>query len=164
LVVNKLTFDFYRYAPDAEPMPADFFEKQADGTYLAIKHPNWGVLQPIAPFFDGKVIILVNGGSFSTTCEFLAKMADTGRATIVAEESGGGFSGNTSGPSAMLTLPNSKLQIQIPLLGYYSAISDQHISRRGIIPSVSVHYSIEDALNGKDLAMESAERIAQSQQ
>jgi hypothetical protein len=163
LVVNKLTFDFYRYSPDARPLPSDWLEKQADGTYRLVKHPNWGQQRPTEPIFQGKVIILANGGSFSTTCEFLAKMQDSGRAIIIGEESGGAFSGNTSGPAPTLILPNSKLQLPIHLLGYYMAVGNQHDPRRGVLPDIPVHYSIDDVLKGTDLEMAAALRLVRKE-
>ena len=160
LVVNKLNFDFYRYAPGAEPLPADWFEQRDDRKYHLIKHPNWGMLQPKTPFFGGKVIVLENGGSFSTTCEFLAKMKAGKNATLVGEECGGGFSGNTSGPGPLLVLPNSKLQLQIHLLGYYMAVGHEQDPRRGVLPDVDVRYKIDDILTGRDLEMKVAEKLA----
>ena len=160
LVVNKLTFDFYRYVSEAEPMPADWFEQRDDGKYHLIKHPSWGVLQPRIPFFRGKVIVLENGGSFSTTSEFLARLKAGKRATLIGEESGGGFSGNTSGPGPMLVLPNSKLQLQIHLLAYYMAVGDEQDPRRGVLPDVNVRYKIDDILTGRDLEMKAAQKLA----
>ncbi|MCE9620514.1 MAG: hypothetical protein K8R92_11500 [Planctomycetes bacterium] len=160
LVVNKLNFDFWRDDPEARPLPEDFVQKQPDGKYRLIKHPNWGELQPAEPYFGGRVIILVNSRSYSTTCEFLAKMQDSGRATLIGEETGGGFSGNTSGPGSMLTLPNSKLRIEIHLVGYYMAVGDDHDHRRGVLPNVETTYTINDILKGSDLELEAALKLA----
>jgi len=45
-------------------------ERQPNGKYRALHHPNLGVQQPSMPTFAGKVLILINGDSFSTTAEF----------------------------------------------------------------------------------------------
>jgi len=160
LVANKLTFDFFRYSPNPEPLPPDWFEKWGDGRYHLTKHPNWGVLQPKPPQFRGKVIILMNGGSFSTTCEFLAKMKDSGRAILVGEQAGGSYTGNTSGPGAILVLPNSKLQVPIHLLGYYMAVDSKDGITGTIDPDIAVRYTIDDVLQSRDLEMDEARKLA----
>lgn len=96
LIYNGREFDFFRYADGAKPIPADMVEKRVDGKYHDIKHPNLGLQQPSQPHFAGKVIALMNGGSFSTTCEFLSNLHYNKRATFVGEEAGGGYYGNTS--------------------------------------------------------------------
>ena len=141
-------------------MPAEWFEKRDDGWFHLVHHPSWGLLKPQEPGFDGKVIVLENGGSFSTTAEFLAKLKDLGRATIVGEESGGAFSGDTSGPSALLVLPNSHIQVPIHLLGYYMSVGHQQSGRRGILPDIPVRYTIDDILHGRDRDMLKALEIA----
>jgi Peptidase family S41 len=102
LVVNQLRFRFFRYVPNPDPPPANIhqmFQLRADKKYHFIGHPNWGVQQPASPHFGGQVVVLMNGGSFSTTCEFLATLHSHGGAIFVGEETGGGYYGNTSGPT-----------------------------------------------------------------
>src|SRR5204863_5536590 len=111
LIVNKPTFRFFQYAPDREPLPAnihDLIKPGRDKKFHFVGHPNWGTLQPAAPHFSGKVVVLMNGGSFSTTCEFLSMLHNRGGVTFVGEETAGGYYGNTSGASVPVMLPNSK--------------------------------------------------------
>lgn len=110
LVLNGLDFSFRKYSPQKRALPADMLERQPNGKYRMVKHPNWGIQQPSKPTFTGKVYILINGNSFSTTSEFLSHVHARKRATFIGEESGGGYYGNTSGPGMMLVLPNTKLQ------------------------------------------------------
>ena len=88
--------DFFRYADGAKPIPADMVEERADGKFHDIKHPNLGIQQPSQPNFSGQVVVLMNGGSFSTTCEFLSNLHDRKRAIFVGEEAGGGYFGNSA--------------------------------------------------------------------
>ncbi len=39
-------------------------KKGDDGKYHYTGHPNWGTQQPLAPYFAGKVLVLINGGQF----------------------------------------------------------------------------------------------------
>ena len=105
-MINARQFTFQKYTDNPEPLPANLLEVQPDGKYRMVKHPNWGMQQPSKPTFHGKVLILINGGSFSTTSEFLSHAHFHKRATFIGEESGGGYYGNTSGPSLRLTLPH----------------------------------------------------------
>ena len=123
LVINARQFSFQKYCNRTEPLPADLLEVQPDGKYRMVKHPNWGMQQPSQPPFHGKVLILINGGSFSTTSEFLSHAHFHKRATFLGEESGGGYYGNTSGPSLRLTLPHTNVQVGLPLMTYYMAVS-----------------------------------------
>lgn len=52
-----------------------------------------GIQQPSEPHSSGKVLVLMNGGSFSTTCEFRSNLPYRKRATFVGEEAGGGYYG-----------------------------------------------------------------------
>ena len=159
LVMTKLSFRFWQYVPNREPLPPnvnDLIRKGTDGKYHMVGHPNWGTLQPGAPHFGGKVVVLMNGGSFSTTCEFLASLHHRGGATFVGEETAGGYYGNTSGAAFRLVLPNSKLVLPVPVVGYYLAIDGTEQGSRGIRPDREVAESIEDIVAGRDRAMEAA--------
>ena len=104
------------------PEAQSLVQKGADGKYHVVGHPNWGQQQPTEPLFAGKVFALMNGGSFSTTCEFLSTLHHHRRATFIGEEAAGGYYGNTSGMDVPVTLPHSKLVPPVNLVGYYLAI------------------------------------------
>ena len=122
-------------------------------------HPNLGTHQPDAVNYRGRVVVLMDGGSFSTTAEFLAAVRASGRATFVGEESGGAECGNTSGRSVMVTLPNSGLLLHIPLVRYDTAIPCDGRGR-GILPDVAVPVTVQDLLAGRDPQMARAVQIA----
>ncbi|MEM6765578.1 MAG: S41 family peptidase [Bacteroidota bacterium] len=89
--------------------------------------------------FDGEVVVLIDGGSFSATSEVCAIMQRDKRATFIGEETGGGFDGNTSGIYDQITLPNSRLTIKVPLIKYVSAVEEaDFLYGRGVIPDFSV--------------------------
>jgi hypothetical protein len=101
----------------------------------------------------------MNGGSFSTTCEFLSNLHDRKRATFVGEEAAGGYYGNTSGPTVRVTLPNTKVEVIVPLRTYYLAVKDG-IPNRSILPDYEVKPSISDLLSGNDPVMLRAIELA----
>jgi hypothetical protein len=86
-------------------------------------HPNLKLQQPQKNHFDGKVFFLVNGQCFSTTAEFCSIAHYHHRGTFVGEEIGGNYYGNTSGIFLILTLPNTKIRVLLPLVKYVLAVS-----------------------------------------
>lgn len=111
--------------------------------------------------FSGKVFILQNGRTFSVSSEFCAIAKDNDRAVFIGEESGGALGGNTSGAFAMVRLPNTKLKLDIPLLGYYMYLEKQKQINRGILPDYLITSSIDELLKNKDVVLEKALKLAQ---
>lgn len=153
LVINAREFSFQKYTNRTTPLPENQLEVQPNGKYRMVKHPNWGMQQPRKPTFRGKVLILINGGSFSTTSEFLSQAHYHKRATFIGEESGGGYYGNTSGPSLRLTLPNTKVQVGVPLMTYYMAVKGYAAKAHGVMPDFPVKYTIDELIEGTDKEM-----------
>jgi C-terminal processing protease CtpA/Prc len=156
LVLNALEFSFLK----DKKLPEDQVERQPNGKYRLVKHPNWGEQQPSQPTFAGKVLILINGGSFSTTSEFLSQAHFHKRATFIGEESAGGYYGNSSGFMPAVTLPNSKIIVRVPLMTYYMAVHGYKDAARGVIPDHSVRYTIDELLAGTDKELAVALELA----
>ena len=156
LVIRKLSFDFFRYLKDPRPIPEKEVQKRPNGEYRLVSHENWGTQQPGKPHFAGAVYALMNGGSFSTTCEFLSTLHHHHRATFIGEEAAGGYYGNTSGPGELLVLPNSKLRLPVRFMTYYMAIEGTEYGKRSIPADKTVRYSIDELLAGTDKEMDVA--------
>lgn len=93
--------------------------------------------------------------SFSATGESTSLFHYYKKAVFFGEECGAGYYGNTSGFMVMATLPNTKIQVRIPLILYTMAV-DGYPMNRGIVPDVPVTPTIEDLLAGRDLVMDRA--------
>ena len=85
-------------------------------------HPEVGEQQPARQPFLGRLIVLIDGGSFSTTADVAAHLRSWRRATLVGEETGGGYEGNTSGLNALVVLPHSRLRFNVMMYGYWNAV------------------------------------------
>jgi len=59
----------------------------------------------------------------------------------------------------IVTLPNSRLNIGIPMLAYYTAVKDYPYPDHGIIPDHEVKPGIQDILDGKDVALEFTKQL-----
>jgi hypothetical protein len=160
LTVKRASLSFAGHVEGSAVIPARLLTARADGLFSLRGHSNLGMQQPALPTFRGKVIALINGGSFSTTAELITQLHDKKRATFVGEESGGAYHGNNSGDEVTLVLPNSGLRIAIPLVTYTLAVSAEHANGRGVVPEVEAVPEIADYLNGKDVVLEKALRIA----
>jgi len=161
LLINNDHFDFMKYAGRADFKLNDKqAERGADGKFHATSHPNWGINQPSKPTFTGKVYILINGGSFSTTSEFLSQAHFHKRAAFIGEESGGGYYGNSSGMMPAVVLPNTKITVRVPLVTYYMAVSGYKAAAHGVVPDYPVNHTIDDFIAGRDKDMEFALQLA----
>ncbi|MBX9601106.1 MAG: hypothetical protein K2X35_08880 [Bryobacteraceae bacterium] len=160
LRLNARTFSFAKYMERPVEVPEDRAKPRAGGGFQAVGHPNLGVQKPAQPSFAGTVIAIADRDSFSATGEFLTAFQIARRGRIVGEETSAGFTGNTSGPTAVVTLPNTKARVIIPLLGYHLAGTAGSKSKRGVMPDVPVGYTVEDRLAKRDPAMAKAMELA----
>lgn len=103
--------------------------------------------------YNGKVFILVNGGSFSASSIISAKLKNDKRAVIVGEETGGANDGTVAGFYSYQKLPNSKIDLPIGLLLVQPNINFTN-TRRGVIPDITVTESIQDIIDKRDPQMD----------
>ncbi|UCE41488.1 MAG: hypothetical protein JSV17_00405 [Candidatus Aminicenantes bacterium] len=156
LRANNIKFSFFKYTripPEQQKEFPQSFKKNEEGTYDLKFHPNLGEQKPIPPVYRGKVYVLLNGNSFSGTGECTSLMHFHKVATFIGEECGAGYYGNTSGFMPRITLPNTKIQVRIPMIRYTMAVSG-YPKDRGIIPDYPVSPTIEDLLNDTDRVMD----------
>jgi hypothetical protein len=133
----------------------------AGGYLLTPKmHSCLAVQQPGKYPFLGKVVVLTEGGTFSTAADFCAVVHHLKRATFVGEETGGGYYGNNSGMMPTLTLPNSKVEIRLPMYEYWNAVPGYGGKRRGTVPDHVVELKTADVLRGVDTQLEFALKLA----
>jgi peptidase S41-like protein len=122
-------------------------------------HPGVAEQKPAATPFAGRLVVLIDGGTFSTAADVCAQLRSRTKATFVGEETGGGFEGNTSGLNAQIVLPNSRLKLKIQMYGYWNAVSGGQPGR-GTLPDVTVVRTVHDVLAGIDPPMDRAIAIA----
>ena len=154
---NKISLAQYTDAdPERDKMFAEELLPGASGRYRVKANADSNlqqVQQPQKNHFDGKVWVLINGRSFSTTADFCSITHYHRRASFIGEEAGGGYYGNNSGYSVRLTLPHTKIRVDIPLWKYVNAVSGYAHASRGVMPDYPVQPTIQDVLNGVDTEM-----------
>lgn len=130
--------------------------EEKNGIRYMTSHDGLKEWKPQKDRFKGNVFVLTDGFSFST-CADVATVLDHNKwATLVGEETGGGYDGNTSGSTQTITLPNSKIQVRIPMWMYTTANLGHKFYGRGAIPDFPVEYSIQDYLNDRDPVLQKA--------
>ncbi len=161
---SKYTFAQYAHLPKFYGIMRHLIKKTDTGTYVWNHNRNLKMQKPKKNSFSGKVYILINGGSFSVTSEFASVAHYLKRAVFIGEETGGGYYGNNSGTFVIVTLPNSRLNVGIPMLAYYTAVKNYPYPDRGIIPDYEVNPSIEDVLMNKDAVLSFTRELIEKQE
>lgn len=107
------------------------------------------VTEPKANQFDGKLFVLINGGSFSASCILSSNLKSTNRATFIGEETGGTYNGTVAGTMPVLTLPNSKLRLRVGLQKIAATGTTAEFGR-GIMPDVTIIETPEQIIDKSD--------------
>ena len=161
LTLNRYNFSFEKYLAEPLLLKETGDIVRPDGSIFKGGHPNTGTQNPQQPQFKGRIIALMDGGSFSTTGEFLSVLHGLHIAKFVGEESAAGVTGNNSGDTAVLILPHSKIKVRIPLVKYVVHSGPVKFRNRGVLPDYRVDPTIQDLMDGQDPAMLKALSLAQ---
>ncbi|WP_214228042.1 S41 family peptidase [Pedobacter sp. B4-66] len=154
-VASKGPFSFAKHATFPPAMNEMLKYVEQDGGEFRFKMlPGLGLQQPQPETFKGKVYLLQNGRSFSVTSEFAAIAKTNKRAILVGEESGGAYKGNTSGDFTRVSLPNTKLGLDIPLLAFHMHLKDPAVGHAGVPVDYFVLPTIADILKQRDVILE----------
>lgn len=108
--------------------------------------------------FNGNVYVLTGGYTFSAASMMATHLKGQPNVTIVGEETGGGAYGNTAVHLPVVTLPNSKLRVVLPLYKMVFDNSKLH-NGRGVIPDVEVPPSSTAIRLGIDAKMEKVKQL-----
>jgi C-terminal processing protease CtpA/Prc len=108
--------------------------------------------------FNKKVLVLINGGSFSASCIVAAYLKKSNRAIFIGEETGGALEGCNAGITPYYTLPNTKIKIRMPAFRVVHDVAPI-VTGHGILPDYKIEYSIKDVLAKKDLELAKAKEL-----
>ena len=110
------------------------------------------IIYPQANIYDGKIVILTDYGSASTSEIFAAGMQEIGRAKVVGERSAGAVL-----PSVFEKLPDGATFQYV--ISDYKSPKNILLEGRGVIPDVEVKQTRQALLEGRDLQLEEAVKI-----
>jgi hypothetical protein len=108
--------------------------------------------------FDGNVYVLASGPTFSASTLFCNAVKGQGNVTIVGEETGGGWHGNSGILIPDITLPNTKLRVRLPL---FKLVQYNHVPKdgRGISPDIFVPPTVDGVRKNIDRKLEIVKEI-----
>ncbi len=142
-----------------EKMLAEEHERKNDGRILR-KNDVLPTALPQKQTFKGNVYILISGKTYSGGSEFASIAKSNSEAIFIGEETGGGFYGQTSGSYVFLLLPNTQMEVRIPLLKFATTFESKDIPfGHGVIPDYKIEQSYEDFIKGIDTEMEFTLRL-----
>jgi hypothetical protein len=103
--------------------------------------------------YKGKVYVLINGNSFSNSCNFSALAQYHKRAVFIGEETGGRYDGCNGSAYVMVTLPNTKMKLNLPLVKNVYPFPGYPYKGRGVMPDYPVAPSVDDVIKSVDTEM-----------
>ena len=134
-------------------------KKEADGKFHFKRFEKHYYAPVTKNHFDGNVYILQGGYTFSASTLFTSPLMKQKNVTIVGEESGGGYYGNTAMMIPNIKLPNSGLLFRLPL---YRLVMDKTRPKgNGVIPHVMVDPSSYAIKQGFDIKLEVVKKMIQ---
>ena len=131
------------------------FTKMANGHYRKKAYPGLDTIAPQGPFFKHTVYVLIDGLVSSEGSALAALIHHAKRGLFIGEETGGGYNGCTAGLIGQVTLPNSRLNVTLPVFKIVR-YEDEQNENRGVRPHHLITLSATDILDGNDLAMAKA--------
>jgi C-terminal processing protease CtpA/Prc len=138
------------------------FTKTAMGQWKGKGADKPQIFQPKEDRFTGKIFLLSSPTNSSATYMMVETFKKHKLATIVGQTTGGNQRGVTAGAMFFILLPNSKIEIDVPLMGTDLELA-KTLPDEGVAPDIFVKPNIENAVNGIDTEMEVVKKIIKSE-
>ncbi|MEO6638603.1 MAG: S41 family peptidase, partial [Ginsengibacter sp.] len=108
--------------------------------------------------FNDNVYVLINGLTFSASTLFCNALKGQQNVTLVGEETGGGWYGNSGILIPDITLPETKLRVRLP---FFRLVQYDHTAEKGtgVVPDVYVGPTLNDVRNHVDSKMEKVKEL-----
>ncbi|MEO6288817.1 MAG: S41 family peptidase [Ginsengibacter sp.] len=132
--------------------------KQKDGNY----HFRYWERHTFTPkrknHFEGKIYVLTNGLTFSASSLFCNAMKGQDNVTLVGEETGGGWYGNSGIMIPDIILPRTRLRVRLP---FFRLVQYNHIPVKGtgVIPDIYIGPNLKDVINSEDSKLEKVRKM-----
>jgi C-terminal processing protease CtpA/Prc len=134
--------------------PTTYFGK-APFYYIKYKNP----LKPAKHRFTGRLYILINGASFSTTGHLCSLLKSHSIGVFIGEESGGSYI--CTDASINVTLRHTKLRLHCSTTAFATAVSNLPPGK-GITPDYRITPTLQNYLEGTDPEMNLAIQLVSS--
>ena len=128
-----------------------------DGFYRLGAGEQARTIQPLAPRFTGDVSVLVGAANSSATFEFAQLVQENKLGRLIGQPTGGNLRGINGGAFFFLRLPNTGIEIDLPLIGIFPVAPKPNA---GLTPDIPVVRTIDAIASGADLEMATALNLA----
>ena len=114
--------------------------------------------------YEERVAVLIGAANSSATFQFAQVVKENKLTTLVGQTTGGNQRGINGSAFFFVTLPNSRIEVDLPLVGKFvgeerptgTEIPFRTIRDAGIDPDVSVTPSVDDIARGLDSELREA--------
>lgn len=137
-------------------VPANMFRKFDDKYFEIIGRENYPSVEPYENNFRGKTFIIADSSNSSATFQFLNYAQENKLATIVGQTSGGNKQGINGGNYFFLSLPNSRIEIDIPV--YFQAPLKPQ-KDESVIPDIVIKKDFNDIGNNFDREIDTIKKL-----
>jgi C-terminal processing protease CtpA/Prc len=142
--------NMYRSSEDFTRLPSGQFRPKKNLAVVTI--------QPHEAQFSGKVYLLTSPENSSAGYQFADILKSNKLATLIGQTTGGNHRGITGGTFFFIELPNSKIEVDIPLKGYdYDLV--KKLPDEGLRPDIFIKPSIEGFTKNIDKEMTEAIKL-----
>ena len=126
------------------------------------------VIAPRGRRFEGRVAVLVNAANSSATFQFAKLIKENQLGTLVGQATGGNQRGINGGAFFFATLPNSRIEFDLPLIATFPddgplpdgiKLPFRDVPDSGVVPDLVVKPSIDAIASGRDQEMLDAQAV-----
>jgi uncharacterized membrane protein YphA (DoxX/SURF4 family)/C-terminal processing protease CtpA/Prc len=150
----EIPSDFKKHINTWEKFPYDFNGKIAsekEGRYFlkdkySIKE---SLMKPIKGNFKGKVYLITDASNSSATHLMAAYAKQIENVTLVGQETGGNQLGTNGSYMFFLRLPNTKVELDIPVINMFVATGEKAVDG-GVMPDIPIEKNPQDFVNNVD--------------
>ena len=143
----------------SEPWPT----APAGVTYLKLARydddANGDVIKPAGKRFRGKVFVLIDATNSSATFQFAQAVQSHQLGKLIGQPTGGSQRGINGGAFFFLRLPNSGIEMDLPLIGTFPATPAPDA---GVTPDIVVKTTSSDIATGHDAGLAAAVAAART--
>jgi hypothetical protein len=153
------TYDDTLKAVLQKGLPANLYRPAENSLFEIPPNENTTSYPPVIPYensFTGQTYILAEADNASATFQFLQYAQANKLGVIVGQPTGGNLQGVNGGSYLFLSLPNSQIEIDLPV--YFQAPA-QPQKDSGVVPDVPVSPKVADIGNGYDRQLETAKKL-----
>ncbi len=146
-----ITYDKALLAALNNGVPTAMYRKFDENFFEILGRENYPQVEPYENRFTGRTFIISDASNASATFQFLDYVQQNRLATIVGQTTGGNKQGINGGNYLFLTLPNSNIEVDIPM--FFQSPNEVR-KDESVVPDILVKRQPSDIANGIDREIE----------